>query len=392
MKKLLYSLLFVLGASAAPAQQSLDECLQTIVANNMAYRAQQAGAKAQQVENRLGNTPDNPQIEGGYLWGSPSAIGHRKDFSVSQELAFPTVYHHQRKLADLRDQQAEMSSDQFRLEVMQQAAQLWVELVSLNQRIAIQEERSRQAQALADAYAERLVAGDANRIDRNKAALNQLQAQKTLDALQQERELLQLSLEALNGNQPLPVARTSYEAVVLPPDFERWASQLLAQNPQARWYVLEADAAKRAVKLNQSRSLPSISGGYMMEKTVGEQFQGVTLGLSVPLWENKQAVKAARLRQEAAVLEQQSVQLQLKAELYQRYRAVELASARVDDMRRQLASFRQQDLLDDALEAGQISLIDYLLELQYDYQAVDELYEAEKQLQLAWVSIKVWEM
>jgi len=334
MKKLLYSLLIALGAIPALAQQKLDDCLQTVISNNIAYRVQQAQSQAQQAENRVGNTPGNPQFEGGYLWGSPSAIGNRKDLSVSQEIAFPTVYHHQKKLAGLRDQQAEMSAEQYRLAVMQEAALLWVELVSLNQRIAIQQGRTQQAKTLADAYAERLAAGDANRIDRNKSALNSLQAEKALEALQQERELLQLSMDALNGNQALPIEQNGYDAISLPPDFENWATNLLTQNPQARWYMLEADAAEQSVKLNQSKSLPKITGGYMMENTVGEKFQGVTLGLSVPLWENKHAVEAARLRQESLQLEEQNFQLQLKTELHQLYRSVELASARVEFSRR----------------------------------------------------------
>ena len=389
MKKLRYSLLIMLGTIPAMAQQQLDDCLQTVITNNISYQARQVQALAQQAENRVGNTPGNPQVEGGYLWGSPSAIGNRKDLSVSQEIAFPTVYHHQKKLADLRDQQAEMSAEQYRLAVMQEAAQLWVELVSLNQRIAIQHERTQQAKTLADAYAERLAAGDANRIDRNKAALNSLQAEKALESLLQERELLQLSLDALNGNEALPVKQNNYEAVSLSPDFESWADNLLQQNPQARWYMLEASAAERSVKLNQSKNLPKMTGGYMMENSVSEKFQGVTLGLSVPLWENKHAVKAARLRQESLQLEEQNFQLQFKAELHQLYRSVELASARVEDMRQQLSLIQQEALLKDALDAGQISLIDYLLELQFNYDAIDQLTEAEKALQLAWVKVKV---
>jgi len=46
-------------------------------------------------------------------------------------------------------------------------------------------------------------------------------------------------------------------------------------------------------------------------------------------------------------------------------------------------------LLKDALDAGQISLIEYLLEMQFNYDAIDQLTEAEKALQLAWVKLKV---
>jgi outer membrane protein TolC len=331
-------------------------------------------------------------VEGGYLWGSPAAVGNRKDLSVSQEIAFPTVYHHQKKLADLRDQQAEMTAGQYRLALMQEAAQLWVELVALNREIAVRQERAGQAKRLAAAYAERLATGEANRIDRNKAALNALQAEKALEALQQERELLQLSLNGFNAGQPLVVTQNSYGEIALPPDFDSWSNSLLQQNPQARWYRLEADAAGRSVKLNRSKNLPAISGGYMMENTVGEKFRGVTLGLTVPLWENKNSLKAARLRQESSLLEQQDFQLRFKTELHKLYRSVELASARVEDMRHRLESMKQEELLKDALDAGQISLIDYLLELQFNYNTADQFAEAEKELYLAWVKLKVLDM
>ena len=389
MRKINIALLLLLCGIPVLAQQSLHDVLQEIETNNIAYQAQQSLAEAQKAENRIGNTPDNPEIGGGYLWGSPSAIGNRKDLSVSQEIAFPTVYHHQNKLADLRDQQADLSADQYRLALRQEAAQLWVELVSLNQRIAIQRERTELAIKLANAYEERLTAGDANRIDRNKAALNAMQAEKELARLQQEKELLQLSLNAVNGNQPLTVSREIYEPVRLPDDFAQWAKVVMQANPTARWYTVEGDAAEREVKLNRGKSLPKINGGYMMENTVGEKFQGLTLGLSIPLWENKHTVKAARLRQESSQLEQQDFQLQLETELQRLYRSVQLASARVDGFREELESMQQQELLQEALEAGQISLIEYLLEMQFNYEAIDQYVEAEKELQLAWVKMQV---
>ena len=95
------------------------------------------------------------------------------------------------------------------------------------------------------------------------------------------------------------------------------------------------------------------------------------------------------MRQESLQLEEQNFQLQLKTELHQLYRSVELASARVDDMRQQLSLIQQEALLQDALGAGQISLIEYLIELQFNYDAIDQLTEAERALQLNWVKLKV---
>ncbi|WP_372775862.1 TolC family protein [Mangrovibacterium sp.] len=391
MRKIIYSLLAMVCFGPVIAQQNLHELLQEIEANNTGYKAQQSLVEAQQLENRVGNVPANPQLEGGYLWGSPSAVGNRKDFSVTQEIDFPTVYHHQRKLADLRDRQAEMTADQYRLELRIEAAQLWVELVCLNRKIDIGKERTTLAKKLADAYEQRLAVGDANRIDRNKAALNALQSEKHLHRLEQERELLLLNLFALNGNQPVAVETREFAPVELAPDFEHRLAELLQQSPRSKWYALQSEASDREVKLYQSKKLPRISGGYMLENTVGEKFQGVTLGLSIPLWENKNTVKAARLRQQAGALEQEDFQLHYKAEMTRLARSVQLNAARVEELRRELAKIEQQELLKEALDAGHLSLIDYLLEMQFNYEVEDQLLESERDLQLAWTQLKVLE-
>ncbi|KAA6308963.1 hypothetical protein EZS27_039465 [termite gut metagenome] len=52
--------------------------------------------------------------------------------------------------------------------------------------------------------------------------------------------------------------------------------------------------------MNQAMGLPSFLAGYMSEKVVGEHFQDITLGISIPLWENKNRVKQAKAASIAA--------------------------------------------------------------------------------------------
>lgn len=46
-----------------------------------------------------------------------------------------------------------------------------------------------------------------------------------------------------------------------------------------------------------------------------------------------------------------------------------------------LSSANNEELLGSALNAGQISLIEYLMEVRYFYDAIDESLEAERELQ-----------
>ncbi len=389
MKKISICLGILFTCFVVQAQDDFDLFLQSIVTNNLALKAQNSNTEAQQLENQRGLTPSGPEIQGGYLWGSPSSIGNRRDFSVSQEIDFPTVYHHQNKLAELRNRQADLNLEQFQLELEQEAAALWVEAVNLNRRIAVQQERYELAARLASAYDDRLAAGDANRIDRNKAALNALQAEKQLSQLQQEKELYRVTLSNMNGNETLAIENTEYIPVHLPESFDLWSTQIIDANPQYQWYMAQNSVAERELKLNKSRNLPKISGGYMSEDVVGEKFQGVTLGVSIPLWENKNSVKAARQRAEASQLANESFQAQYRNELYRIYRNVTLAYERVKGYREEIENMNQKELLDEALQSGQISLVEYLVELQYNYEAIDQLLDAERDLQLAWMQVKI---
>ena len=34
-------------------------------------------------------------------------------------------------------------------------------------------------------------------------------------------------------------------------------------------------------------TLPKFSAGYSLERTLGQKYQGISVGISIPLWENK---------------------------------------------------------------------------------------------------------
>lgn len=389
MRKLISIALLLFAGFSGFAQAGFDIFLQEIIRNNTQLNAYQSAAEAQKLENRTGLAPADPSVEGGYLWGSPSGIGNRKDFSVTQEIGFPTVYIHQQKLVTIRERQADLEYLQHRREILQQAADLWVEWVYLNQRTEVLVNRQYDAQELARAYDEMLAAGEANRIDRNKAALYLLQTEQELQQLELDKQQTVMQLASLNGGKPLAVDEFDYLPVQLPGDQEAWLEQVMDVNPQLQWLQQELQAGKQSEKLNRAKSLPRLNGGYMMESVGAEKFQGITVGLSVPLWERKNTVKAARAQQEAALLQENDFRLQWRNHLMQIFRRAEDAQKLVVSYREQLAQIQQKELLDEALRAGQISLIDYLQELQFNYEAVDQLMEAEKQLQATYAELLI---
>jgi len=121
----------------------------------------------------------------------------------------------------------------------------------------------------------------------------------------------------------------------------------------------------------------------MSEKIVGEQFQGITAGISIPLWENRNRSKYARANSIAV----QSAEADSKVIFYnqlknQHERAIKLQKL-VVDYRNSLETIDNTALLEKALRMGEIALAEYFLELSINYESVNKLLESEWELKKA---------
>jgi outer membrane protein TolC len=140
----------------------------------------------------------------------------------------------------------------------------------------------------------------------------------------------------------------------------------------------EIEISKKQVRLNNAMGLPKITAGYMSEKVTGEQFQGVTMGITIPLWENKNNVKFAKARSSAVESMQSDYKLQYYNSLKSMHQKALASASNVADYRSKLKAFNNSELLKKALDAGEISLIEYMLELSMYYDSVDNLLQMER--------------
>ena len=93
--------------------------------------------------------------------------------------------------------------------------------------------------------------------------------------------------------------------------------------------------------------MPKIAVGYMGEFVGNENFQGISVGITIPLWQNKNRVKYARA-----------------AALY----------------RSSLDKNNSGEILLKAFEKGELPLLEYLLEMEYFYECFKKLASAERDL------------
>lgn len=369
------------------AQNTINNVLSEVEKNNTTLSAYRKSIDAEKIGNKTGLTPQNPEVEFNYLWGSPSAIGNRTDFSVKQSFDFPTAYSYKNQISNLKNEQAELEYKKQRNEVLYQTRVVCVKLTYYNSLIVELSKRLANAQKVADAYKAKYNTGDVGILEFNKAQVNLLNVTKEMENNEIERNALLSELTTLNGGIAINFTDSLFSLQTIPADFEQWFSQTEANNPLLQWVKQEIAISEKQVKLNTAMSLPKFYGGFMSENVVGQQFQGITLGITIPLWENKNTVKYAK----AKTIAMQSVEADAKLQFYNSMKAthskVISLQTNVTDYRSKLAMYSNSELLEKAFNKGEISLTEYMYELSLYYESMYKLLEMEMNYNISFVEL-----
>ncbi|MBU3926749.1 MAG: TolC family protein [Bacteroidetes bacterium] len=383
MKKIIIALISLIAFhTILSAQNNIDSVLAQIERNNTTLAALQKRANADKIGNKRGNYLQNPEIEFNYLWGN-EVTGNRTDFSAKQTFDFPTAYGYKNQISNIKNEQVELEYQKQRKELLLNARLICYDLIYTNALKLELTNRLSHAQSIADAYKSKFEIGETNRLEYNKAQLNWLNLSKTMESLAIEQEALQAELTRLNGGVPVNFTENEFQVIVLPTDFEQWYIQAEQINPLLNWLKKEVELTQKQISLNKALSMPKFQAGYMSESLIGQDFKGITVGLSIPLWENKNTVKYAK----ASAIALENTAADNKIQLYSHLKmlhtkAISLQQS-ANDYKLKLASFNNSELLVKALDKGEISLIYYMLELSIYYESVNNLLELERDLNKA---------
>lgn len=381
MKQLLLILTAVLTIGQfSAAQNNIDALLTEIENNNTTLSALRKTVDAEKMGNKTGIQLQNPEIEFHYLWGDPSAIGNRTDISVQQSFDFPSAYAYRNQIADLKNEQAELEYKKQKLDIFLQVRLICAELTYQNALRTEYQKRKDNASQIAQSVETRLKVGEANILDRNKAKVTLLNTEAELRHIDIQRQMLLQQLATLNGGNALDFNDSIFQLSAIDTDFEQWIEQAAVNNPLLNWLKQEIDISETNTRLQGAQSLPKLNAGYMSEKVVGEHFQGLTVGISIPLFENKNTVKYARLKNEAAQQRQIDEKMRFYNEMKTLHTKAISLQQNISEFRDQLSLQSDLELLKKALDKGSISLTEYLFELTVYYDSQENLLEMEKEL------------
>lgn len=389
MKRTLIILYMVCAAAPILCAQSVlksgwESWMAQIAQNNTTLKALHRQMQASVLANGSNLSLTDPDAEVAYLVGTPKGVPNRTNVSLTQSLDWDVLLGRRRALAKANNQ---VAYNDYRLAVQQvltEADEQFTTLVYYNKLCGELSQRQTLAEEIERLYQQKFERGDINQLEVNKVRLNASVCRADWARANNERQQILAKLQRLNGGHAVAFTDTIYPLAgkALPPlvDFQSaLAGSLAVQTAQAAVAQSEAE-----IKVAKAEGLPALTVGFQGEYIKQNNYSGLSLGFSVPLWGNsRKKIRKAEAELAANRLTVDDVIYQERAQVAKLYVSAQQLQQAANALQKDMQLMNNDQLLRRSLELGQISLLDYLLELSFYYTARTSQLEAERDAQLA---------
>lgn len=369
--------------SIGAAAQDFSAILASVEANNSTLSVLRAQRDADRLEARTGLTPADPELGFAYLWETAGDGGdNRINVDFTQSLDFPTVYYWKKRLADGQCSAADYEYAVGRKAILLEAENLCIDIVyhkALKEELDKCLESARQEEMF---WQEKFDKGEAGILELNKARFALLSVSKNASSNDVELEATVNELTRLNGGIRIEPDARNFEPVLIPQDFDVWFGNAAETSAEMASVRKASEIAALGTTLARHEWLPKLSIGYASEKIGDSYLQGISTGISIPLWENHGRVRAAKARQAAAESRVKDECLQFRESLRQKHAKALKYAVLAAEYRSMIFNIGGPDMEREALESGEINIQEYLSAITLWNDSVREILELERDCRL----------
>ena len=376
MKKIL--LLLTLVTPIPALADSIDEILEKIASNNLELQLQQNIMETKQIENKAENVLGDLSVTYSSFYEQGEGSDHGSEFVATQGFDFPTQYLSRHKQAELENASFNMQYLTAKREILLKAQLLCLDIIYLNQEKELLDIRLKNADRLEELYKVRFDAGDANALDVNRVKMERMNVQTLVAVNNAAHRTAMQSLLTMNGNKPLEFSSKEYPQIAEIRDFNALKDEVIDSDPDLINLSYASQAAHEKVSINQQEWLPKLELGFRRNTDNNKAMNGFVVGGSIPLFSNRHQVKISKVEAINEKKKKKDAELHIENSLMSLYNEMLQLKETMQSYDSELM-YSSLELLQKALDEGEISIIEYFIEAESIYNKLLTRMEIENQ-------------
>ncbi len=335
-KSSLIGLLLIASISTPSlAQQqplTMEYCIQQALSNNGSMKSAEFVIAQNKELRKTSFDLSKTNVTG--MYGQYNSYRNDLNVTVSQNISFPTVYMNLSDLAKANIESSEIRKDVIQNELVYNVKQTWYQLLFIAHKKTFLEDQDSIFERYAKAAAARYRAGEINVLEKITIESQLAEIKNKLFQNQADLDITLSRMSTLLNNKGAPLyfgdsLLTKKVLNLSPQDSNSYAS-----NPALMFMKQQIAVNETQKSVERSRLMPDFNFGYFNQSLRGFQdndqqvtsyynasnrFQGVMVGVSIPIWARSQAarVKAADYSVKAAEANYELMQRNLNGQYNQ---------------------------------------------------------------------------
>lgn len=379
--KLKYILLSACVAATAHLQaQDIENVLRQIEQNNKELQALGHATQASKLEIQAQNNLEDPSVEYSPFYTRGITGMSSSELVVTQGFDFPTLYAARRQSGKWQQEVLDRQQSAARRDILLRAKNLCLDLIMLNRQQQLLDERKKNADELLVLFEKRLQKGDAGILEVNKIKMERMSVQTEVAQNNAAHRAALQQLLAMNGNLPLEFSGDTYPETPELNDCQALYDEVMTTDAELLAADADVQATEKALKVNRQSWLPKIEVGYRRNTSLDEKSNGFLIGGSLPIFSNRKKGKIVRAQALSAQLRLDDTRLQTEARIQSQFNEMRQLRDAMDAYDVALMHHTLR-LLFEAVQAGQISIIDFYVEADNIYKNLQAYMQVENQYQ-----------
>lgn len=383
-----FSMPYAQDNGTAPAGQAGDmlhtsdigTVLQAITENNHELQSLVQSTGAAKLQLKTENMLEDPTVEYSSFYSRNTTGQSGSELVVSQGFDFPTIYATRHSQNEFASSSLDRSLDAGRRQILLQAKETCLDMIMYRQLDRLLSFQSSIAEDLLDLFRQKYAAGDASSLEVNRIKMELMDVATRVADNNAAMDAAGNTLKAMNGGIGLifdadfyPLSEDILDPQEAVQEYMESSAEIMAAEDAAK-------AAEKQVSLNRQNWIPKLEIGYRRNTAIREAENGFIVGGSIPIFSNHRKVAQAKAQSASAHNQLNGVKARSKAE-------AESLVSEIEETGRALESYDKGlmqetlSLLKEALEGGQISVIEYFMESSSIYTSLSNCIVLENRYQ-----------